>query len=96
MQEQPNQDKQDADEDRDPQNVEKDGFTAEELGEASAYDSTTEMAQMMRRGDESRPDADDRDVVGATTSAIDDKKAVPRHQRGADDQADKNPATKEN
>ena len=85
MQGQPNEQKQDADEDRDPQNVEIDGFTAEELGEASAYDSTTDMAQMMRRGDESKPDADDRDVVGATTSAIDDKKAVPRHQRGEDD-----------
>jgi hypothetical protein len=96
MKEQPNRDKQGADEDRDPQNVEIDGFTSEELGEASAYGSTTEMAHLMRRGDESKPDADDRDVVGATTSAIDDKKAVPRHQRGADDQADKNFDTKEN
>lgn len=96
MQEQPNKDKQDADKDKDPENVEIDGFTAEELGEASAYDSTTEMAQMMRRGDETKPDPNDRDVVGASDAAIDDKKAVPRHQRGADDQADKNPATKEN
>ena len=70
MQDEFNKQKQDADEDKDPENVEIDGFTAEELGEASAYDSTTEMAQMMRRGDESKPDADD--------------------------QADKNPDTKEN
>ena len=41
MPEQFNIQKQEADEDKDPQNVERDGFTAEELGEASAYDSTT-------------------------------------------------------
>ncbi len=79
---------------KDPQNVERDGFTAEELGEASAYDWTTEMAQMMRRGDESKGDPDDRDVVGATTAANnDDNKPVPRHQRGADDLSDKNSET---
>jgi len=92
MPEQFNEQKQDADEDKDPQNVERDGFTAEELGEASAYDSTTEIAQMMRRGDETKGDPNDRDVVGATTAANnDDNKPVPRHQCGADDLADKNP-----
>ncbi len=97
MQNQPNKQKQEADEDDEPKNVERDGFTAEELGEASAYDSTTEMAQMMRRGDETKPDPNDRDVVGSTTSATDTKnKPVPRHQRGADDLSDKNSATKEN
>ena len=97
MPEQFNKQKQEADEDKDPQNVEMEGFNAEELGEASAYDSTTEMAQMMRRGDESKGDADERDVAGSTTSATDTKnKPVPRHQRGADDLSDKNPATKEN
>jgi hypothetical protein len=35
MQKQPNKQKQEADEDRDPQTIETDGFTAEELGEAS-------------------------------------------------------------
>jgi len=94
MPEQFNEQKQDADEDKDPQNVERDGFTAEELGEASAYDSTTEIAQMMRRGDETKGDPDDRDVVGATTVANnDDNKPVPRHQRGADDLSDKNSET---
>ena len=44
MQNEPNKDKQEADEDRDPANVERDGFTAEELGEASAYTDSTEMA----------------------------------------------------
>lgn len=92
-----NKQKQEADEDRDPQNVEREGFTAEELGEASAYTDSTEMAQQMRRGDETKGDPDDRDVVGATTAANpDDNKPVPRHQRGADDAADKNPETIEN
>jgi hypothetical protein len=92
MPEQFNAQKQEADEDRDPENVERDNFTAEELGEASSYTDTTEMAQQMRRGDESDGDPDDRDVVGATTAA--DKSAnkpVPRHQRTADDLSDKDP-----
>jgi len=89
-----NKQKQEADEDRDPENVERDGFTAEELGEASAYNDTTEMAQQMRRGDETEGDPNDRDVVGATTAANnDDNKPVPRHQRGADDVSDKDPDT---
>ncbi len=62
------------------------------MGEESAYDSTTEMAQMMRRGDETIGDPNDRDVVGASTAANNnDNKPVPRHQRGADDLSDKNP-----
>ena len=97
MHEQPNKNKQDADEDRDPKNVRRDGFSAAELGEASAYNDSTETAQQMRRGDESVGDANDRDVVGATDAGDDAKnKPVPRHQRGADDQADKNFETKEN
>lgn len=96
MQNEPNKDKQEADEDNDPKNVEIDGFTAEELGAASAYNDSTEMAQQMRRGDETKGDPNDRDVVGATTAANDDdNKPVPRHQRGADDAADKSPETKE-
>ncbi len=91
-----NKQKQEADEDRDPQNVELEGFTAEELGEASAYNDTTEIAQQMRRGDETEGDPNERDVVGATNAANDDKKPFPRHQRGADDVADKNPETAEN
>jgi hypothetical protein len=90
MQNEFNQQKQEADKDKDPENVERDGFTAEELGEASSYDSTTEMAQEMRRGDESEGDPDERDVVGSTTAATNtDNKPVPRHQRGADDVSDK-------
>ncbi len=90
MPEQFNKQKQEADKDKDTQNVERDGFTAEELGEESAYDSTTEMAQMMRRGDETKGDPNDRDIVGATTAANNnDNKPVPRHQRSANDLSDK-------
>lgn len=96
MQNQPSKQKQKTDEDRDSQTVELNGFTAEELGEESAYDSTTEMAQIMRRGDESEGDPDERDVVGASNAAKDDRKPVPRYQRRADDQADKAPELKEN
>lgn len=90
MQNQFNGQKQEADEDKDPENVKRDGFSAEELGEASAYDSTTEMAQMMRRGDESEGDPNDRDIVGASNAANNtDNKPVPRHQRSANDLLDK-------
>ena len=65
------------------------------MGAESANTDSTEMAQQMRRGDETKGDPNDRDVVGATDAAIDDKKPVPRYQRTANDQADKNPDTKE-
>lgn len=96
MQNEPKQ-KQDADEDRSPDRVKKDGYTAGEIGEESSYNDTTETAQQIRRGDESEGNPDERDAVGSTTSA--DQSAnqpVPRHQRGDDDVADKNPETKEN
>ncbi len=94
MPEQFNKQKQEADEDKDPETVKRDGFTAEELGEASSYTDSTEMAQQMRRGDESKGDPNDRDVVGATDAAnLDANKPVPRHQRSADGVADKNPET---
>ena len=86
MQNEANKQKQDADKDKAPETVEQDGFTAEELGEASAYDSTTEMAQMIRRGDESEGDPNDRDAVGASNAANDDNnQPVPRHQNAKSD-----------
>lgn len=56
--------KQNADRDRGAQQIERDGFTAEELGEQSSYDDETEIARRMRRGDESKGDPDERDVAG--------------------------------
>lgn len=78
--------KQDAEKDSAPENVERDGFSAEEIGEASVYDSTTEIAQMMRRGDETASDSADRDVVGATDEATNtDNQPVPKHQNAVGD-----------
>jgi hypothetical protein len=37
---------------------------AETLGNESAYEDTTEMKRRLRRGDESKGDADERDVAG--------------------------------
>ena len=96
MNSEPDKQKQDSDKDNAPNSVERDAYTAGELGAASAYNDSTEMAQQMRRGDETEGDPNDRDVVGATNAANDDKKPFPRFQRGADDAADKSPETKEN
>lgn len=48
------------------ENPQQEGFTAEELGEASIYDDATQMAQQMRRGDESKGDPNERDIAGTT------------------------------
>ncbi len=52
--------------DKDSTDTERDGYSADELGAVSIYDDPTQIAQQMRRGDESQPDPNDRDVVGAT------------------------------
>ena len=39
----------------------------EKLGNESAYEDATEMKRRMRRGDESKGDADERDVAGDYT-----------------------------
>lgn len=60
--------KQNTDCDREEQKIERDGYTAEEIGEASAYEDETETAQRMRRGDEAQGNPDERDVVGTVNS----------------------------
>ena len=45
--------------------VKKNGWSAEELGEQSTYDGTTEITRRLRRGDETKGDPDARDVAGA-------------------------------
>ncbi len=84
-----NKQKQESDEDRDPQNVKREGFTAEELGEASAYTDSTEMAQQMRRGDETKGNPNDRDTAGATpvsetNDMREDRDTVPREVKPDD------------
>jgi hypothetical protein len=45
MENEANKQKQDADKDKPPKRSNATAFTAEELGEASSYDATTEMSQ---------------------------------------------------
>jgi hypothetical protein len=44
--------------------VKREGWSAEELGEQSAYEDTTEMGRRLRRGDETAGDPEARDVAG--------------------------------
>jgi hypothetical protein len=60
------QNKQKQSGDMDTTDTEREGFSADELGQASIYDDTTQIAQQMRRGDESKGDPNARDTVGAT------------------------------
>lgn len=43
---------------------EREGWSAEELGEESSYEGTTELGRRLRRGDETAGDPDERDVAG--------------------------------
>jgi hypothetical protein len=66
--------------------IKKEGFSAEDLGRESSYTDTTEMAQMMRRGDESIPDPNERDVVGSSDAATDtENQPFPEHQNTKQD-----------
>jgi hypothetical protein len=44
--------------------VKKEGWSAEELGEQSSYEGTTEISRRLRRGDETAGDPNKRDVAG--------------------------------
>lgn len=43
---------------------EREGWSAQDLGEESSYEGTTEIDRRLRRGDESAGDPDERDVAG--------------------------------
>jgi hypothetical protein len=45
--------------------IKKEGWSAEDLGEESSYEDTTEIARRLRRGDETVGDPDARDLAGA-------------------------------
>jgi hypothetical protein len=47
------------------ENVEKEGWNAEDLGEESSYEKETEISRRLRRGNETAGDPDARDVAGA-------------------------------
>ena len=57
--------KQDARRDSEVSQSKKEGWSAEELGEQSSYEGTTEISRRLRRGDESVGDPNARDVAGA-------------------------------
>jgi len=64
MADEQNLQKQDGD--KDSTGTQNEGFTADELGQASIYDDSTLIAQQMQRGDESQGDPDARSTAGAT------------------------------
>jgi hypothetical protein len=47
------------------EDVQKNGWSGEELGEESAYEGVTEISSRLRRGDETAGDPNARDVAGA-------------------------------
>jgi hypothetical protein len=47
------------------EDVKKDGWSAEDLGEESSYEDETEIGRRLRRADETAGDPDARDVAGA-------------------------------
>jgi hypothetical protein len=49
------------------EDVKKEGWDAEELGEQSSYEGKTEIARRLRRGDETVGDPNTRDVAGVVT-----------------------------
>ena len=57
--------KQDARKDSEVSQSKKEGWSADELGEQSSYEGTTEISRRLRRGDESVGDPNARDVAGA-------------------------------
>ena len=60
-------------------NVKKNGWSAEDLGEQSSYEGTTEMSRRLRRGDETAGNPDARDVAGAVPD-----KDTPHGREGRD------------
>ena len=45
--------------------VKRNGWSAEELGEQSSYEDTTEIKRRLARADETAGDPDERDVAGS-------------------------------
>ncbi len=73
--------KLEADNDVKSEKTKREGFSAEELGKASASTNVTEFAQMMRRGDESNGNPNERDIVGASDAASEtENQPFPKHQ----------------
>jgi hypothetical protein len=50
----------------DKTNVRREGWNADDLGDESGYQDSTEFARQLIRGDESKGSPDDRDIAGVT------------------------------
>ena len=72
----------------------REGWSAEDLGEQSSYEGTTEMSRRLRRGNEAAGDPDARDVAGAIPKEdTPHGREVPRRSReSADENSDEKPA----
>lgn len=82
------QNKQKQSGDMDSTGTEREGFSADELGQASIYDDPTQIAQQMQRGDESQGDPNARATAGATDfkdteEGRTDKDTVPHDKSAA-------------
>lgn len=79
--------------DKEAENPERAGLTADELGEQSIYDGTTVMQSQMLRGDETKGDPNDRDLAG-TTAPPDTHEARTDQDTRPGNNALENPAAK--
>ena len=72
----------------------KEGWSAEELGEQSSYEGTTEISRRLRRGDETHGDPDARDVAGVIPEkdTPNGREAQDRPARSADEKSDESTA----
>jgi len=64
--------------------VKKEGWSAEELGEQSSYEKETEIKRRLKRGDETVGDPNQRDVAGAVPT-----KDTPHGREASDMPRDK-------
>jgi hypothetical protein len=63
----------------------REGFSADEIGQQSAYEDSTEVAQQMRRGgEENKEKADDQDAAGKADISEWDQRQVTENKNPAD------------
>ncbi|MBA3571009.1 MAG: hypothetical protein H0W34_03325 [Pyrinomonadaceae bacterium] len=77
--------------------VKKEGWSAEELGEQSSYEGTTEISRRLRRGDETAGDPNARDVAGAIPEedTPHGREARDTPHKSAEEKSDKKQSAKE-
>lgn len=79
--------------DRPANGPKREGWGAEDLGEQSSYEGTTEMSRRLRRGNETAGDPNERDVAGAIPNEDTPQgREVPRRPgESADENSDEKP-----